>query len=87
MIAAQIAFLPSDTRAVSIPLTLLAGGAVLVALWTLHAGGPWLALVVPVVAVLDLGAVLCGALLPVGLDIAVILPLFSAVLLAAVLAG
>jgi PAS domain S-box-containing protein len=87
MIATQIAFLPSDTRAVGIPLTLLAGGALLVALWTLHAGGPWLALVAPVVAVLDLGAVLCGALLPVGLDIAVILPLLSAVLLVAVLEG
>ncbi len=87
MIAAQVAFLPSDTRAVGIPLTLLAGGALLVALWTLHAGGPWLALVGPVVAVLDVGAVLCGALLPVGLDIAVILPLLSAVLLVAVLDG
>ncbi|MGD0018569.1 MAG: PAS domain S-box protein [Candidatus Limnocylindrales bacterium] len=87
MIAAEIVFLPSGTREVAVPLTLLAGCAVLVALWTLHAGGPWLALVAPVVAVLDLGAVLCGALLPVGLDIAVILPLLSAVLLVAVLDG
>ena len=87
MIAAEIAFLSGDTRAVAIPLTMLAGGALLVALWTLHAGGPWLALVAPVVTVLDLGAILCGALLPVGLDIAVILPLLSAVLLVAVLEG
>ena len=87
IVAAQIVLLPPGTREVGVPLTLGASGALLVALWTLHAGGPWLALVAPVVIVLDLGAILCGALLPVGLDIAVILPLLSAVMLVAVLDG
>ena len=87
VVAAQLLFVAPDTRSVAIPLALFGSGALLVALWTLHSGGPWLALVAPVVAILDIGAILCGALLPVGLDVAVMLPLLSAIILVAALDG
>lgn len=87
MIVAELAFAPTATRTISILLILAAGGSLAACLLALGAGGPWSKMVLPVVAILDSSAIACAAILPVGLDIALILPFLSAVLLVSVFDG
>jgi PAS domain S-box-containing protein len=82
----QWVFLPWAAH-VSIPLTVVTGFAAVAAALTVSVGGPWRLLLAPVVAMLDVSAIVCGAILPVGLDIAVILPFLGAVVLVAVFEG
>jgi hypothetical protein len=56
-------------------------------LWMIQAGGPWRLFRGPLVVCLDVGAVAAGALLPLGLDVAVALPLVSSLLMVVVLDG
>jgi two-component system, cell cycle sensor histidine kinase and response regulator CckA len=86
-LAGQWLFSPAGTAAVAMALTAVTGGAALAALLVLAAGGPVRLVMLPVVALLDLTAVLAGALLPVGLDIAVIVPVLGAVILVAAFNG
>ena len=87
MLIGQWIFHPSGTAEVAVALTLLCGVAMLAMLLTLAGGGPWRLLLAPLVAILDLSAIICGAVLPVGLDIAVIVPFLGAVLLVAAFEG
>jgi two-component system cell cycle sensor histidine kinase/response regulator CckA len=86
-LVAQILYLHRGTREVTLLLSVGFGVALLSSLWTLQAGGSLRVLVGPVVLMLDVGAVVAGALLPIALDIAVLLPLLSAILLVAVFEG
>jgi two-component system, cell cycle sensor histidine kinase and response regulator CckA len=87
MVLAEALFAPADARQVAVPLAIVLAGAAIVALWAVYAGGPSRALVAPLSILLDIGAILAGALLPLGLDLAVALPFLSAVLLVIVLEG
>ena len=87
MTVAEVLYVPPGTREVAVPLSAAIVLAMLASLWTIQAGGPWRIVIAPAVIVLDLGAVLSGALLPTGSDIAVVLPLMSAILLVATLGG
>jgi len=86
-LVAQALFLPAGNREISIPITAAIGLALLASLWTVQAEGPWRLLVIPAVVVLDAGSVIGGALLPVGVDVAVVLPLLGAILLVGMLDG
>jgi PAS domain S-box-containing protein len=76
-----------ETGYLSPALTLIVGVTAVVALAVVAAGGPWRVALAPVIALLDLTAILCAALLPVGIDIAVIVPFLGAVLLVATFDG
>jgi two-component system cell cycle sensor histidine kinase/response regulator CckA len=56
-------------------------------LWMIQAGGPWRWFLGPLIVCLDVGAVAAGAFLPVGLDVAVALPLICSLLVVVVLDG
>jgi two-component system cell cycle sensor histidine kinase/response regulator CckA len=83
----QWIFVPQTTAEISIPLTLITGLVAVAAARTVSVGGPRRVLLAPVIGLLDISAIVCGALLPVGLDITVILPFLGAVLLVAVFQG
>src|ERR1035437_7760751 len=70
----QWIFVPQTTAEISIPLTLITGLVAVAAARTVSVGGPRRVLLAPVIGLLDISAIVCGALLPVGLDITVILP-------------
>lgn len=83
----QLVFVPASNVALVMGLTLCVVAAAIVALLMVSARGPWRLLVAPVVVLLDVTAILCAAVLPIGLDIAVIIPFLAAVLLVAVADG
>jgi two-component system cell cycle sensor histidine kinase/response regulator CckA len=83
MLLGQLIFVPPERVVLAIGLTVIGGAMALATLLVVTAGGPWRLLVAPVIALLDLTAILCGALLPMGVDVAVILPFIGAVVLVA----
>jgi PAS domain S-box-containing protein len=87
ILGATALYAPSEDRNVLIPLIAALGVALLVILWAIQHGGPWLGLVAPIAVILDLGAVLAGVLLPIGADAAVVMPFVGSILLVAVLKG
>jgi hypothetical protein len=80
-------FIPRGTAELSIALSVITGFTAVMAALTVSVGGPWRVLLAPVVGMLDISAIVCGAILPLGLDIAVILPFLGAVVLVAVFEG
>ena len=86
-IVGQLIFVPPERVLLAIGLTAIGGAVALATLLVVTAGGPWRLLVAPVIALLDLTAVLCGALLPMGVDVAIILPFLGAVVLVAAFDG
>jgi PAS domain S-box-containing protein len=77
-----VSFDPAE-GAVAAGLTVVLGITAIAALLVLGDAGPARLALVPVVVLLDLTAIVCGATLPVGLDIVVIVPFLGAVLLVA----
>jgi two-component system, cell cycle sensor histidine kinase and response regulator CckA len=86
-IVGQWMFVPWRTAQASIALSLITGLMAIAAALTVSSRGEWRVLLAPVIGMLDVSAVVCGAILPVGLDIAVILPFLGAVVLVAVFEG
>jgi two-component system, cell cycle sensor histidine kinase and response regulator CckA len=87
ILAGQIVFFDPTSVALVVVLTLTLGLAAIAVLLLLARGGPSRAALALVVVLLDLTAIVCGATLPVGLDIAVIVPFLGAVVLVAVYDG
>jgi len=87
IVAGQLLFLPAATRAIAAATTAACGAAVLAALVAMALGRPWRLFAAVGVGLLDLVAIACPLLMPVGLDLAVTLPLLGAMLLVAVLDG
>jgi len=56
ILGATALYAPSEDRDVLIPLIAALGVALLVILWAIQRGGPWLGLVAPIAVILDLGA-------------------------------
>jgi PAS domain S-box-containing protein len=87
MLVGQFVFEPAGVVGISITMTLAIGIAAMAALSVLAAGGPWRYLLAPVVLFADMAAILCAALLPLGLDVAMIVPFLGAVVLVAAFDG
>ena len=83
----QLLFMGQPSLYPALVLTLLVGLTAVAALVVLSVGGPGRIALAPLMLMLDLTAILCGALLPVGLDIAVIVPFLGAVILIAAYDG
>ena len=87
VVISEIVFVPEGTWQVSAPLSAAVALSMFAFLWIIQGGGSWRILVAPAVIVLDVGALLCGALLPIGNDFAIILPMLSAILLVGTVEG
>ncbi len=85
LLATQVAVLPASTRLVVVAATLACCAAVVGALWMVRIGGPWRPVVVAAIVVLDISAILTGALAPIGLDAAVAMPFVGGMILVVVL--
>ena len=84
---AQLLLLGQSSVELPIGLTVVLGVTAVAALLVLAGGGSGRVALAPVVVLLDLTAILCGAILPVGLDIAVIVPFLGGVILVAAYNG
>ena len=84
---AQLLLFGDGAAELGIGLTVGLGVTAVAALLVLAGGGSGRVALAPVVVLLDLTSILCGAVLPVGLDIAVIVPFLGAVILVAAYDG
>jgi PAS domain S-box-containing protein len=83
----QVLILGDGMAVLGVGLTVGLGVTAVAALLVLAGGGSGKVALAPVVVLLDLTAILCGAILPVGLDIAVVVPFLGGVILVAAYSG
>jgi len=83
----QLAFLPSALSEKAPLLTIIIGASCACALVFVGVRGSWRTLAIPAVVVIDAGAILAGGVLPIGLDIAVSVPILGAILVVSILDG
>jgi two-component system cell cycle sensor histidine kinase/response regulator CckA len=87
VVAVQLLAFGEGSVELGVGLTIGLGVTAVVALLVLAGGGSGRVALAPLVVLLDLTAILSGAVLPVGLDIAVIVPFLGAVILVAAYNG
>jgi len=83
----QILFMPAATRVLSVTLTVAGGTIVITTLIAMGLSRPWRVFAALSLSLLDVVAIVVGLVMPVGLDLAVVLPLLGAVLLVGVVDG
>jgi PAS domain S-box-containing protein len=87
MLPAEWLTFPAGTREVACLLTAGFGAVLFASLWALRRGHQLSITAALVVVALDAGGLVAGLLLPVGVDVAMLLPLLGAILLVAVFDG
>jgi hypothetical protein len=86
-VVVELLVAPAGTRFTLAALTAIVGLVLIVTLVGLGRGGVFRRLAVPAVGVLALSGVVCGAALPIGLDVAIALPFLAGILLVVLLDG